>query len=208
MDKVRVVPPTQALKAPAVAPEIPHTVNEALLHDRQVEVLYQKRGASQAASYTVNPLGLVQRGLITHLVCTLFRYSDVILLAAHRIQQASLREDPAHCPKGFDLDDYLESGAAHFGDGKDIKLVVLFRSEAGDHLLEAPLSNDQVVSDAGNGWMRVKATVQDTPQLRWWLQGFGDQVRVEKHKNLRDAMVDSIEGLRRYYNSNESHSEN
>ena len=198
-DKVRVIPPTQPLMPPAVSAEVPHTVYEALLHGRQAEVLYQKRGAPQAVSYTVHPLGLIQRGLVTYLVCTLFQYSDIMLLAVHRIQSATLREEPSSCPRDFDLDAYVGSGAAHFGHGEEIRLSALFRAETGDHLLETPLARDQVVSQAADGWMRVVATVRDTPQLRWWLQAFGDQVRVEGPKTLRDAIREGICNAHQYY---------
>ena len=33
--------------------------------------------------------------------------------------------------------------------------------------------------------MRVRATVADTPQLRWWLLGFGDAVTVQAPAELR-----------------------
>lgn len=198
--KLRVVWPTQPLMSPAVAPDVPHTVYEALLRGRQVEMRYQKRGAAQAVSYTVHPLGLVQRGLVTYLVCTLFLYTDVVLLVVHRIQSAVMHDEPASCPKDFDLDVYAGGGAVHFGqDTDDVRLVAHFRVETGDHLLETPLSRDQVVSAPVDGWMRVEATVRDTPQLLWWLQAFGDRVRVDAPNHVRAAIRESACNIRKYY---------
>ena len=44
------------------------------------------------------------------------------------------------------------------------------------HLLESPLSKDQIVMDLDDEY-EITATVVDTEQLNWWLRGFGDAVR-------------------------------
>ena len=38
--------------------------------------------------------------------------------------------------------------------------------------------------------MRVKATLEDTAQLRWWVLGFSDQVEVLGPKGLRDEFIE------------------
>ncbi len=93
LNKVRTVPPSQPLLPPSVKPTVQHTVFEALLADRQLEIKYLKRGEDKAIEYRIHPLAAVQRGSITYLYCRIFDYEDLRTLALHRIQSASMLED-------------------------------------------------------------------------------------------------------------------
>lgn len=73
------------------------------------------------------------------------------------------------------------------GRGK-ILLRLVFREHAGDHLLEAPLSEDQVANVLGNGELEVVATVPETSQLVWWLLAFEANVEVLAPGHLREEM--------------------
>ncbi len=197
--KIRVVQPTQTLLAPRIDPNVQATVYEALLQDRQVNLVYHRRGATGRSEYAAHPLGLVQRGAVLYLVCTIFQYEDIRLLALHRVLSARLLDEPSIRPKEFDLDAYIAKGGIDFGTGKMIRLEALFTSEAAEHLHETPLSDDQSIQPADNGWVKISATVNDTPQLGWWLAAFGDAVEVLKPSHLRASMADSAIALARIY---------
>ena len=78
-------------------------------------------------------------------------------------------------PKEFDLKKYDDAGRFGFGEGKRIQLKFSIANDAGQHLLETPLSSDQHVR-AYQKHLRITATVVETTQLEWWLRGFGDQI--------------------------------
>ena len=199
VDKIRVVQPAQTLLPPKISLDAQRAVYEALLHNRQLKIVYHKRGATEPVEYTVHPLGLVQRGPVFYLVCTLFHYEDVLLLAVHRVLSAMVLDDAASYPKGFELDRYIASGAMDFGNGEKIRLETLFTAGAATHLDETPLSRDQTIKPAKAGWVKVTATVNDTSQLGWWLSAFGDQVEVLKPAHLRESMAASAIAMVRLY---------
>jgi predicted DNA-binding transcriptional regulator YafY len=198
-DKIRVVQPSQTLRPPDIKPDIQLVVHEGLLLNRQIKIAYHKRGAKGPVEYTVHPLGLVQRGPVFYLVCTLFHYQDVLLLALHRVLSAVLMDEEAIRPKDFELDSYVYSGALDFGAGKKVRLEALFVEPAAEHLHETPLSEDQAITPAGDGWVKVAATVNDTPQLAWWLLAFGEQIEVLKPASLRKDMATSAAAMARNY---------
>jgi predicted DNA-binding transcriptional regulator YafY len=198
-DKIRVVLPMQELLAPKINPVVQATVYEALLQDRQVNLVYHKRGAEGPSEYTTHPLGLVQRGPVIYLVCTIFRYDDIRLLPLHRMLSAQILDEPSRRPQEFDLDSYIARGELNFGTGEQVRLEALFTTGAAAHFDETPLSSDQVIAPAMEGWVRVKATVNDTPQLVWWLTAFTDQVEVLKPVRLRKEMADSAAAVSRLY---------
>jgi hypothetical protein len=79
-DPVRVVPREMPLLAAKIDREALRVIQQALLDGRQVEVSYTRRGAEREAGkhYTVNPLGLVARGSLLYLACTLWEYEDFV----------------------------------------------------------------------------------------------------------------------------------
>lgn len=199
LDKVRAVPPTQPLLPPKIDAAVQHVISEALLHERQVNIRYRKRGEKAAAEYRIHPLALIQRGPMLYLYCRIFDYADARTFAMNRIASAEMLEDRAEYPKDFSLDRQVELGTWGFGPGKTIKVELTFDPGYGDHLYETPLSRDQMIEELPDGVLRVTATVADTPQLQWWLLGFGEGVEVVAPSALRNGIAATARELFRLY---------
>ena len=189
-DKVRIIPPTQPLLAPQVDEVILSILQDGLLQDRQCAITYQRRGAGGVDEYPVNPLGLVQRGVVLYLVCTIKTYSDLRILAIHRVLSATLLDTPTVRPKKFKLDEYLASGAFGWMSDRTVNFKAMFSPEAGNHLYETPLSEDQRIVEQEDGRLKVSATIQQNHQLVWWLLGFGAEVEVIAPIGLRKQIAE------------------
>ena len=178
LNKVRTVPANQPLLPPQISEAVHREISNALLHEKQAEIRYRKKGQEQVNTYRIHPLGFIQRGPVTYLYCRLFDYEDARLLALHRVEHAQILAEDAIYPEDFDLDDKAARGIWDFGTGENIQITLRFNTSAGEHLYETPLSLDQTIESSEDGHLLVKATVPDTPQLKWWIQGFADQVIV------------------------------
>ncbi|MCX7055913.1 MAG: WYL domain-containing protein [Proteobacteria bacterium] len=191
---VRVVPREMPLLPPKLDSAAVRVIYQALLDARRVEVRYVPRSAEGAAdkTYLVNPLGVVARGSIAYLVCTLWKYTDVRHLALHRVRDAVITDEHATRPEGFDLDAYTKSGVFQYPLGNKIQLIADFERGSAAALHETPLSDDQVIETLSDGRVRVQATVGDTAQLEWWLLAFGDLVEVLEPAHLRTRIFNSI----------------
>lgn len=197
-EKIRVVHPAMNMVAPDIKPEVMAILQEGLLRERQLEVAYQRLGAEAPSTHRIHPLALVQRGPIVYLVCTVFDYDDPRLYAVHRMASATLLEDEVKWPEGFSIDSYIQEGHLHFGDGSDISLKLWVDKSLGAILHESPLSTDMNMKECGEGF-EVKATVQDTLQLKWWLLSRSREVKVLAPKTLREAVVRHLrEALEKY----------
>jgi len=192
-DKVVSIPAMQRLIAPDITPGVMEEVANALIHQSKLSVTYRSRSTGKLSELTLSPLGLVQRGQVFYLVATSGDYPDVRLYALHRINEAVALPDAiapvdGFDPAAFDLHDYVAKGFADFGRGEEVALELLVSPGLADHLQECRLSLDQVIepvaeapdehSNQFTGWFRLRATVQDTQQLHWWLRGLGDGVKV------------------------------
>ena len=88
---------------------------------------------------------------------------------------AKASSSPFNRPKDFELKKYDDDGRFGVGDGKRVQLSFKISKDAGFHLLESPLSTDQVVQELDDKY-HLQATVVESAQLHWWLRGFGDQI--------------------------------
>lgn len=192
LDKVRTVPPNQPLIPPQINHTIQQEVSYALLHEKQLKILYRKKGEQSTNEYRIHPLGMVQRGPVLYLHCRMFDYEDTRILAIHRIEEATALADNAIYPPDFDMDNEIQQGVWGFGSGDLIELVLRFTAIAGEHLSETPLSDNQTLETLADGYLLVRATVPDTQQLFWWLLGFGHQVEVVAPLELRGQLQESL----------------
>ena len=198
LNKVEVIHPWQPLLAPEIDADVLAAVQEATMLEQQLDVLYQSRGDQRAQARLLNPLGIVIRGYVSYLVCTIQPFTDVRLLAMHRIQAASVLTGKAEIPAGFNLKQYAESGVFGFANTGNISLQLRLKKSAGLHLLESPLAADQTVTET-DSHLELTATVMDTMQLRWWILGLGANVEVVAPGHLRAAIQQELSSALQHY---------
>lgn len=174
-NKVRVVATSQPLLPPKLKPNVFEAVSEALYSNLWLKVDYLNvKGERNARE--VMPLGLAQQGPRLYLVCRFRGYDNERSLALHRMQSAEIIKGSAfERPPGFNLKKYDDDGRFGFGDGRRIRLKFRVTKKRGLHILESPLSLDQVHTELGGHYL-IEATVVETDMLEWWLLGFGSDV--------------------------------
>ena len=192
--KVRSVTPSLAMQAPAICDEVLSRVQEALLHNEQVEISYQAFDAEAPKAVCLNPLALVNRGVVSYLVATAWNYADVRLYALHRCSQAKRLYQPLHRPADFDIDQYLATGAMQFGHGQTISLQAKVSAELARILQETAVSTEQTIADGV-----LTATVQDTWQLEWWILSQSSHIEVLAPAALREQIAKRIAQTHQFY---------
>jgi predicted DNA-binding transcriptional regulator YafY len=197
--RTAVLPSMLTLLPPALDARVLDDVHEALALRRQLSAIYRSKGAKEGRPVTIHPLGLIQRGPVHYLACTLFDYTDVRQLAVHRISDTTVTKEQSYTPAGFDFATYAKTAGRYETEGP-IHLVVRFTAEAAEHLRETPLSPDQVITELdASPCVEVSATVLLDQTLRWWLKGFGSQAEVLEPKTLRAELLADLEASLRAY---------
>jgi len=201
LEHVRVVPREMPLLAPKIDETVARTVYQALLDGKRFTADYASRSSPSPdpREYVLSPLGLVARGNLLYLVCTLWDYTDVRQLAMHRICRATPTDTAVTQPPDFNLDRYIAEGEFHYPVGPEIKLEARFHRGAAAHLYETPLSTDQTITDVDADHVLVTATVRDTEQLHWWLLGFGSLVTVVSPAGLKAEFAEDLACASRSY---------
>lgn len=194
LNKVCVLSPGQPLLAPDTDYEIQRTVYDALLAGQQLEMTYLSTQSTEVRHFdSVHLHGLVQYGVVIYMVVTINDYSDLRLLALHRVRSVLLKTDPITPVANYDLQKYINAGAFGFGEiGKSIVAELKFFNGAGNHLIETRLSEDQLVNRIDTETLVLTATVMQTTKFSWWLCGFGPDVEVLAPQSLRDSIADRL----------------
>lgn len=200
-DKVGIVCRTQPLLPSEISLEILGVIYDAVLTNRKLKVSYHGRYDEHPKDAEIHPLGVVWTERVVYLVCTFRNYQDVKHVPVHRIKAAAVLDDASVPPEDFSLQTYINSGAFGFStsDSEVIKLRAYFSEFSAFHLQETPLSEDQTLTPQDNGDVLVEASVLKNSQLTWWLLGFGDEVEVLGPAELREEIVEIVEGLTDIY---------
>jgi len=184
--KVRVIHRGPPLRPPEIDEAILEAVTRGLLNGHRLDVAYRSREKGDLIRCELNPLGLVVKGGLAYLVCTFWRYTDLRQVVLHRVHRAEVLEAPAVVPKDFDFDRYIREGEFSYPVGEPIVLEAVFSRGAHLHLQDTPLSADQQLTELDDERVLVRATVENTAELRWWLLGFGELVEVLAPADLRE----------------------
>ena len=105
----------------------------------------------------------------------------------------------------------LGRGLADFGKRADpIEIELLVSEELAEILEETPLTvrgnpstPDQTMTPEADDRVRVKATVNDTWQLRWWLMAQAEALEVIAPESLRKELEDAAASVLHYYRGGE-----
>ncbi|PNK59722.1 helix-turn-helix transcriptional regulator [Psychrobacter sp. FDAARGOS_221] len=188
LDRVRIEPATQPLIAPKICRDCQDAIYQAIFKNLQISAKYTSRNKDTPGDYQLNPIAIIQRGVVIYLLATKIDDPEQIIriFALHRFSSVTVEETESQIPEGFNLTNYLDSGGMGFAHylfkdlpdhGKNTKVKLVFKGNAGISLIESRLSEDQVVvSDPENDTQTITATINLTSQLVWWLRGFGNQL--------------------------------
>lgn len=202
LENIRILPATQPLIGPEIDSKAQDSIYEALLQRRRIEAIYASRDSDStkdAKRYTLNPLALIQRGVVLYLICTKVdkhnpdTEKNIRMFALHRFLSSKILAQPSIPPEGFDLNQYVASGAFGFYhptlQNKVATVELTFTASAGRSLLESKLSETQEISvNEKTGNISITAELAMTSQLVWWLRGYGRDVISIKPKMLADAV--------------------
>lgn len=196
VDKVEVESGAFALQHPAIDSNTFSTVSRALFFEQKLEVVYRVRSkADQETSKIIHPLGLVEVGGVIYLVAAMVGYPKPAMYRLDRVISATMLPEIFTYPREFSLAEYVKHQRQFdFMVEGAIKLELRFLDGAGNHLIESPLSDDQVAEYVGSE-LRVRGTVLLSKRLRWWLRAFGPNVEVLEPATLREEMANEAETL-------------
>lgn len=197
-DKVASVRPDFNLRAPEIQAEQLEALQHALISERQVRCQYYSAHFDKLSELTLNPLAIVQRGLITYLIATAEPYTDVRQFAVHRFRTTTVLDSSCQGLESFELQAYLASDALQFGTPEKIRLQAWVSERQARLIRETPLSTDMLLEPLEQGF-QLSATVTNSWQLHWWILSLGDAFVVREPAALREQIADTLRRAAKAY---------
>ncbi|RQR46245.1 MULTISPECIES: YafY family protein [unclassified Burkholderia] len=189
-----------SLHYPPIDRKIFAAVSRALFEERKLRIVYRPRhNADNETPKILLPLGLVEVGGLVYMVGVSEGKPDPVLYRMDRLSRAEAMLESFDYPASFSLEVYVKQQRRFdFMVDKEVKLSLRFVNQAGDHLLEAPLSLDQTTRRSGDA-LFVQGTTMLSQRLRWWLRSFGPNVEVLGPASLRAELAAEAAALARIY---------
>jgi len=188
------------LEPPQLDSDIGAIVSAALFADQNLEICYL--GVKGEMRHEVRPLAVVKRDEVLYIVLQFSGYEDTRLLPLHRIVRATVvQATTGHNGKPLDLDCFLKNGLPFNLPGeRELDIHLLLNESAYRTIKGRPLRNTVSMSEPLDGWFEVKAKgVPNAMELRWWLLGLGDKVRILEPESLarelQSLLFDPLTGL-------------
>lgn len=194
LKKIRVVPRALRQISAPIKDGVYDTVTQALYDDVQLEISYMAASnkTGKPKIHCINPYALLHRNTITELIGNIDGTSKIIRLMLHRIKAASTLDTKSKKSLTFDLDKFIDSELAQPFSGKEIRLKAWIHKYGKAHVIETPLSKDQTIDDLDDGGIIVTATVRETVELKWWILGLGERIKVLEPSILRDDIARTV----------------
>ncbi len=209
-EKIRIIQNAIQLQHPDIEAAILDAAYDALFHDRKMRATYRMRNG-EVSHYTLSLLGLVFRDGVIYAVSQIDGKDNVRQLPLHRMLEATLSDEAAERPPGFDLDRYvktyfdyplreLKANEARRDEIPDrITVTLAMDPVSAVHLQESPLSANQTTHTLPDGRMAFTATVNNTERLRWWILSYGPYMEVLAPSQLRQEIGDKLKLMTRLY---------
>lgn len=187
----------QPLISPSIPDEILEVVHHALTHNKILTVSYQATYRPEPTEMNLHVYGLFQNAPSTYMIAQKDGTQNPRFFALHRIKSARLTTLNAKIPKDFNIDQLLQKGALHFGSEGEIKLELRANPIIATILGQTPLSLDQTIELDPAGWgkeecYKLRATVNLTWDLRFWLLSHGSNIEVLKPVRLRNSIIKEL----------------
>lgn len=176
-----------------IEPEVLIELQKALLDDYSVEASYLKRGASEARTYRLKPLGLSYQDSNLYLSCVFegYRSGDPIrALPLHRFASVKTIRQEIPGPLSFDIESLqAKRSLIDLKSEEPVFLKLRISRELHERLKENPLTTDQQLWQDETERRYWSGSLHLSQGLSLWLLSQGDGLEVLEPEDLRREMA-------------------
>ena len=169
-------------------------VQDAVSRDRKLFIRYQKP-KGEISERTVDPLGLVAKGPAWYLVANTAEGFRTFRVS--RIEKATMLELAVDRPPDFDLAAHWKSSTKAFREkrGRYTVTMLVDRGTVEKLIHWVGASVIQPSQDAPDGWVTLRAELEDEEHACFMMLGLGDRVEILEPAALRERVVASAASI-------------
>lgn len=192
--RIRMVPLGYALLPPTIEAGLLQRMFEAMRKGCKVQAGYRNQQAVEPRQRTFSVLGMVLRPPKYQIVA--YNGERIYTMVLHRMSGATLLEEAALWPQGFDLDAWLRQGESDVGLQQPTQVVLEVNESLAKVWTETPLGPELTVQSlADPPRARLSVRLPITEAFRAYLLSFGAQVRIVEPSWLREWALEHARGI-------------
>lgn len=171
------------------------TLQQAILENRQAEILYSSLSGASQRWRTLDPLRLFERSGAWYLAAHCHIHDEVRLFRLDRIEEVRDRTARAiHRASDFDLDAHLAGAWGAFVGQQELEIHLVFDGSLKPLLTCACHHPDEKVEVRGDGRIDYRVTLTSLEEIARWVLGFGRRVEVVAPDDLRERVLQLAHG--------------
>ena len=176
---------------------------QAIEEHRMAEVAYQRDPAADPATLALAPYGIVYHKGSLYLVAFSTEHQMVRHYKLDRVDAVELQIQHYEPDPQFDLQKHLANSFGVFrGDGDENSLQTVrirFRPEVARYVREKTWHSSQQLSSEPDGGVLFEVELDNTRELKTWIQSFGPTAMVLQPESLRQEIIQDAEGVLQRY---------
>ncbi len=181
---------TTAWHGPTESLESLPVVQEAVSNDRQLAMQYM-RASGEEVDRTVDPLGLVAKGVTWYLVAD--TPAGLRTYRVSRIRAARVLATPSVRPPGFDLAAYWASSTARFIETRTrYRATLRLTVRAATRLKTWHMCAAASEGPDAEGWVTLRVHFEDEEQALFIVLGLASRARVLEPASLRERVATEL----------------
>lgn len=185
--------------------EILHTIKDAALQRKTVEMVYFTMGRKKQMQRRVDPYRLLFFNGTFYIIGYCHLRKDCRTFALERIKLLSVTEKRFTVPEDFRLEDYVGGGFGVIG-GKPERVRIWFAPDIAGYIKEKTWHESQQITPQRDGSVIFAAEVALTPELTSWIMSWGAKAEVLEPQTLKDQIhEEALAMLNAYKNSGRNH---
>lgn len=180
---------------------IMRTLVEAWMRRRTVRIKYHTLGDAEATernidTYFIEPAAAAHS---SYVIARCHRTAEVRIFKIERIEAIETKGEEYLIPPDFDANAFLAASWGIVAGGETETIKLKFAPDVATILEEVIWHPSQVTKRQPDGCVLMTLNVVDTVELRSWILGWGDKVKVLAPKKLSEGIIKSARGLLHNY---------
>jgi proteasome accessory factor B len=166
---------------------------------RAVFITYQSLRATEAVTYDIFPYGFTYHLGSLYLIGRKREDDSIRHWKVDRIEDAEVTKFPFPMPEDFDLREHLAKSFGIYQTSGDVHVKVRFSATVARHVEESRWHQSQKLTREKDGSLIAAFDLDTIEEIKQWVLSFGQNAEVLEPEELRNAIIEEVESLRRQY---------
>lgn len=174
-------------------------LNYAMQNNLSIKISYFSMSKNGQTTRVVDPYSLTFRKGFWYLIGYCHLREEIRIFKVLRIKSIRVTEAKFKKPKSFSVKEYMKN-SWNIYRGEDTEVKIIFNKEIAPFIKETDWHENQKIEDLPNGEIAFTVFVNGTNEIKSWIMGFGDKVKVMEPASLKDEIKKEIKKLNLIYN--------